>query len=164
MSSTLCVALFKMALHAKEKNMDTAVVIYQRSGQFGPNRVHEVHVGPHKFLVNIVGSGAISLRASVTREGELRFPSERADWTVELASTGGGKVTETLGGTHLSQGFEASTARHRGFAMARVIFYELWGHYFDPTAAQVDTAEAVSKEFRRRGVIPTPPAPEGPED
>ena len=137
------------------------VVIYQRSGQFGPNRVHEVHVGPHGFLIDIVGSGAIRLRASVTKDGNLLFPSERSDWSIELQSTGGGKVSENLGGTHPSQGFEASTARHRGFAMARVIFYEIWGHYFDPTGEQVETAEAVSREFRRRGDIPTPPASEG---
>jgi len=151
--------MFGAQKSAGEIMMET-VNITQRTGQFGPNRVREIQVGSHRFLLDVVGSGAIRLRASVTRDGRLSLPSERADWTIEITSTGGGKVTEALGGTHPAQGFEASLARHQGFALARITFWEVWGHYFDPESELINLAEDVAKQLRRRGDIPTPPKPE----
>jgi hypothetical protein len=136
------------------------VSVKQRSGQFGLNRVHEIRVGNHAFLVNLVASGAIDLRASVNQDGSLSFPSERAEWTIHLASTGGGKVYETLGGTQPAFGNEASSQRHAGFQQARIIFNEIWGHYFDRKVILPATAEAVAEELRKQKAIPLPPTPE----
>lgn len=138
----------------------TLPTIIRRSGQFGPNRVHEVKIGNNAFLVNIVGSGAISLRATVTPSGDLRFPSARADWTIEIGSTGSGKVTEKLGGQHADQGFEASASRHRGFVLARKIFYSLWDYWFDTQFDQTSTAIAVEEAFLSLGCLPKAPVQE----
>ena len=73
--------------------MNAIVNVVRRTGNFGPNRWHEITLpGGDQFLLSYVGSGAVCLRAVVESDGGLSLPRKGAEWGISLSSTSGGKV------------------------------------------------------------------------
>jgi len=130
------------------------VEITRRSGSFGPNRWHEVTIGEDTFLVSYVGSGAVTLRATVEYGGTLSLPRKGSEWGITITSTGGGKVTETLWGWHAKKNLEPSTGRHWGFQKARVLYNGYWARWFDKEGELASMAEAFADELAPDGTPP----------